>query len=739
MRRIGLLGFSLLFGLSGTCGCAATKAAVPAREAKNHEAGAPRVVTDTNFPKLAYELLLGGHTESERQALLSSVVSFQAARAEAAFAKGQGELGLSILDGALRLVHRNEFRAEMLHNRSLALVEAASQTSLRGQTGQALAFYTLLNSLPGLDSSLKADVQAHLAALASWASADKTEGRVLWRGAQHRTFSQLALLYPTQENFDNATSAGRQWILEGLKTDLTGPKSADLDRDEAIESYRAVKTGAIALVGLYLRDGDAKGALGFIKQNDLSRLIPPAFQERLEGAAVDENPEAWSSLYQFFSAATASDRPELALDPALADSAAWGSALELHRTLPGSFAAAAPLSDELLRHGLPEVVPLIVSDTLGENASPQDVSMAMSFIWRALANAGESESPEAARRILGASKELLSQAERLQGRVRPSATTLYYVMGALEKRAGELEAARTQFQTAARLEPSVEALTALADIDRQRGAPRTALQSLEQAERLAEKNGTLVIQAETQLKSFEISREIGDSAEAEKALNAALLSSLGATRITGSDTAKARSELLLARVLEYYGEPKGAHRARDRAWEVSQSSLANVTMTLLETGRQALTRRDLVAAREATRRAIVAKLSDEDLIYVTVWLMLLERDLQVASDGTVAVALAMMSESTTWPGLLRAWARGKLSSEELVRAAKGPIERTEAEFYVTLAKRGSVPISETEAGLSKVADSVAIELVEVAVARDLLLARKGHTMKFTVPPDVTLP
>jgi len=738
MRRIGFVSFSLVLGLSGSSGCAATNAAVPVLQPQNRESTPARDVTDANFPKLAYELLLGGRAGGEHQQLLRSVVSFQASRAEAAFASGQGELGLSILHGALRLVHRNEFQPEMLSNRTLALVEAASRTSVRGQTGQALAFYTLLNSLLEPESSLKADVQAHLAALSSWTAADKAQSRVLWRGAQHRTYSQLALLYPTQENFDAATSAGRQWILEGLKTDLGGPKSADLDRDEAIESYRAIKTGAIALVGLYLRDGDAKGALGFIKQNDLVRLIPPAFQERLE-AAADENPEAWSSLYQFFSAATNSDRPELALESALADGAAWGSALELHRTLPGSFAAAAPLCDELLRHGLSEVVPLIVSDTLGDNASPQDVSMAMSFIWRALANAGDSGSPEAARRILAASKDLLSQAERLQGRVRPSATTLYYVMGALEKRAGELEAARTQFQTAARLEPSVEALTALADIDRQRGAPRTSLQSLEQAERLAEKSGSLLTQAETQLKSFEILREIADAAEAEKALRAALKNSLAATRITGSDTAKVRSELLLARVLIYYGEPKGAHRALDRAWEVSQSSLANVTTTLLEAGRQALTQRDLPAAREATRRAIGAKLSDEDLIYVTLWLMLLERELQVASDGTVEEALALMSESTTWPGQLRAWARGKLSLEELAHVAKGPIERTEAAFYATLAKRGRVPVSETEAGLNKVADSVAIELVEVAVARDLLLASKGRMLKFTVPADVTLP
>ena len=739
MRRIGFVSFSLVLLLSGWCGCTATKAGVPVLQPQNREASRAREVTDANFPKLAYELLLGGHAAGEHQQLLRSVVSFQASRAETAFASGQSELGLSILDGALRLVHRNEFQPEMLSSRTLALVEAASQTSVRGQTGQALAFYTLLNSLLGPESPLKADVQAHLAALSSWTAADKAQSRVLWRGAQHRTYSQLALLYPTQENFDAATSAGRQWILEGLKTDLAGPKSADLDRDEAIESYRAIKTGAIALVGLYLRDGDAKGALAFIKQNDLVRLIPPAFQERLEAAAADENPEAWSSLYQFFSAATNPDRPELALESALADGAAWGSALELHRTLPGSFAAASPLCDELLRHGLSEVVPLIVSDTLGDNASPQDVSMAMSFIWRSLANAGESETPKAARRILAASKDLLSQAERLQGRVRPSATTLYYVMGALEKRAGELEAARIQFQTAARLEPSVEALTALADIDRQRGAPRTSLQSLEQAERLAEKSGSLLTQAETQLKSFEILREIADAAEAEKALRAALKNSLAATRITGSDTAKVRSELLLARVLIYYGEPKGAHRALDRAWEVSQSSLANVTTTLLEAGRQALTQRDLPMAREATRRAIGAKLSDEDLIYVTLWLMLLERELRVASDGTVEEALALMSESTAWPGQLRAWARGKLSLEELTRAAKGPIERTEAAFYVTLVKQGSVPVSETEAGLSKVADSVAIELVEVAIARDLLLASKGRMLKFTVPADVTLP
>ncbi|MDX2052785.1 MAG: hypothetical protein SFV15_10365 [Polyangiaceae bacterium] len=735
MRTTPLLALAVTLGLVGCGG-----GALPARPASTIGTAENVVVpevTDTTFPKLAYELLLGGHSEAQRKGLLEAVVKFQIAKSEAEFLAGRVNAGVSAIDGALHLLHRDEFQRSMTEGRAVALKEAADAAARRGKTGQALAFYKLLDGALPPNSPSKVDVREHLRALGEWAAADKTQGRVLWLNAEHRTSAQLALLYPTQENFDAATLATRLWILEGLKNDRTRQSDSDTDREEAFESYRARQTGGVAVAALFLRDGDAKGALAYIQQHDLGPLIPPPFQDLLEAAAIEESPDAWGHLYQAFS--SQEERSERELEPALAAGAAWGTAVELHRSQPGSFVAAGPLCDELLDHGLEEVVPIVVSDTLSANASPQDVSGALSLVWRALAIAGDADTTAAARRIFTLAKPLLDQAEPLGSRVRPSATNLYYVLGALEKRAGELLDARAQFQTATRLEPSVESLTALADIDRQRGAPRTSLQALEQALALAEKNGSVLSQADIRLKSFEIIREIGDAAEAEAALRAALTSALQAVRITGSDTAKVRSELLLARILSYYGERARAHSASERAWEVSQSSLANVTLTLLESARRAFTDRDLTAAREAARRALDAKIADEDLIYVALWLRFLERDVGAPSDGTVEEALASMSESNTWPGQLRAWARGKLSLAGLAKVAKGPIEQTEALFYGTLAQRGTAPIDDTTAGLRRVAESVAIELVEVAIARDLLAAQNGRNRPFKLPVGVTLP
>jgi hypothetical protein len=123
-------------------------------------------------------------------------------------------------------------------------------------------------------------------------------------------------------------------------------------------------------------------------------------------------------------------------------------------------------------------------------------------------------------------------------------------------------------------------------------------------------------------------------------------------------------------------------------------------------------------------------------------LQLLEQQLGVASDGTVDDALIRIDDHLGWPTRLRDWARGKVSDVELVDAAANRVQRVEALFYVAMDMRNDADqASEKQAAdarLAEVAESEAIELVEVAIARDLLTQSQGK-LDASVPSGVDLP
>ena len=187
------------------------------------------------------------------------------------------------------------------------------------------------------------------------------------------------------------------------------------------------------------------------------------------------------------------------------------------------------------------------------------------------------------------------------------------------------------------------------------------------------------------LSVFEIHRDHGATEEAKKALQAALKRTLDARQLARNDASQARAERLLARVLEHYGNPQASRRALERAYEASSSDTRQLAATLLDSSRRALTSGDLAAARDAVQRAVEARLPDDDLVYVALWLQLLEKKLNVASDGTAEEAYAAINDASGWPAKLRAWARGKLSDTDLMRSARSRVERTEATFYTAMA------------------------------------------------------
>jgi hypothetical protein len=151
-----------------------------------------------------------------------------------------------------------------------------------------------------------------------------------------------------------------------------------------------------------------------------------------------------------------------------------------------------------------------------------------------------------------------------------------------------------------------------------------------------------------------------------------------------------------------------------------------------------LTLSDLKVARSAVERAVSAGMAGEDLVYPALWLQLLEKKLRVPTSGAVEDAYSSIDDASGWPSRLRAWATGRLSDSELLAAAKDRSQRTEAIFYAAMAHHAQGSAEDAKAGLEQVAKSEAIDLVEVAIARDLL-AGYDKPKDFKLPANVVVP
>lgn len=194
---------------------------------------------------------------------------------------------------------------------------------------------------------------------------------------------------------------------------------------------------------------------------------------------------------------------------------------------------------------------------------------------------------------------------------------------------------------------------------------------------------------------------------------------------------------MLAEVLERYGDIAGARRASERALEAASNDLGQLTATLLDASRRALTYGDLSGGRLTLREALEADLRDADLVYAALWQRLLELRVGATSDGAVEEALASIVKPTGWVAALRDWGKGDISDEQLLERATTVVERVEAQFYVALQRHFREPSERTRQQLRQVAESEAIELMEVRIARDLL--SEAAPPSVALPADVVVP
>jgi tetratricopeptide (TPR) repeat protein len=515
------------------------------------------------------------------------------------------------------------------------------------------------------------------------------------------------------------------------------PPSDDFERDEAIEAYRAVRTGAMALSALYLRNGNPAGALEAMESPRVARVVSPHLHEGLRRAAEENDPEAWLELFAEFDRLGTMDT-DVALDPELSQAAAWGAAVGLFRAEPGTMRGAMPLATLLTRHRMAEVSPILLKPAVESTNRPEASSWALGHVLEALLTNDALGDVSAAQRTFREAEPLLDAVDKqpFAKDVSPSVARVRYAMGALEARSGELGAARPLVEAAVKTEPTLPGFELLAAIDRQRGNSAAALSSLDEVSKMATQASDPSAVSEAELTKYEVYRDQGDAGSAAKSLEAALYRALDARQLARTGPEHATAERALARVLDQYGSPDGARRAIARAYEASRSDPRQLTATVLEAARRGLTYGDLRAAREAVRKAIEANVAPEDLVYAALWLRLLERRLGTPTDGTVEEAFAKIDDDAGWAARLRAWGTGRLSDEQLLTAAKTHVEQTEASFYTAMAAYAA---NDARAGerLDRIAKSDSIELVEVAIARDLSPEKKHVEVK--LPAQVEIP
>lgn len=741
-------------------GCApraAGKAKAPGAMVQAEGAGP---VSDDGFAPALHQILRDGNPSPARTAMLTGVVARQLEHARERFLASAEKRGTDSVIGALYLVRAAEMRLGMVQGNDESLSKAFTSASIAGDEGRATALLMLRAGELPTGSKERKDVDEHLAALASWQKDTRGAGPLEQAGAEERVRVARALLEPTPEALAAARDAILAWIDRAIAfNDDRRPGAPRPRREEAVEAYRAFRSGAETLAALYLRSGDAPAALVEIERLVPRHIVPPQLYEAVEQAASGGNADAWRNLLGWLANPQRSaepgragedprrdalrDDPELATDPDLLRAAIWGTALETYRHDPSVFDVAMAVSAMLIELGMPEGAPLVLFDAIGPKPDVAVLGTALHMVAESMAREEETEDAACARRIFKAAEPLIGLADRpsLKNAVKPSAARLRLEMAAVETRTGNLNAARTLLETAAVEEPSVDTWLTVAAIDRQAGNLPSALAQIEKALATGEAKNNPAAAAEAHLVGFEIQREGGANDKARPELSSALTYALQARKTASTASDKARAERLLARVLERYADPAGAQRATERAFAAAGTDPRQVTPTVLDAAARAFVQKDVKSARAALARASEAALGDDDLVYVALWLSLLEKDVKVRSDGAAARSLSTIHDDGKWSGRLASWGLGKIKDAELAASARTPGQKTEAAFYTAMARRASGDVAGAETELKLIAHSKTIDLIEVELARQLVRppAQPGTDWPPGLPPGTAIP
>jgi hypothetical protein len=702
----------------------------------------PVDVPDQRFAGDLHQVLRDGRPTADRLGLLVGVVRRQLAHAAQRFETGHDGRATDAVIGALYLVRVGEGRSAMVDAvGEKALAGAIDRVSSRGDEGRAEALMRM--RLAALDGAAPARhiIEEHLAALGQWKKDTRGGSPMRMLGTEERAAIARALVDPSDEALEGAVRSVNDWIARAIEYNIAFRQSGGTirpEREEAIEASRALESGGATMATLFLRNGDARGALAALDQTGARRVILPALYQRIKDAASKDSARDWQALTAVYAQKNPDDSQEADtdIDPQLLAAGLWGTSLEAYRRDPTSFDAGLMLAQSLMRFGMPEATPLVMADGLGANATPPAMSAAIDLLINAVGESASINDLDAARRTFQAATGLLEQGSRpdFRGRVEPSAARARFVMASIEVRAGNLADARPLLKMAVADEPSAGWFTTLALVERQAGDQAAALAQVQRALTAPDAKTALLDVADANILAYELLRDAGKSDAAKASLDSALSATLGARQAgQGNAAVRVRAERLLGRVLEGYGDGKGATRAFERALAAAAADRPTLGAAMLDAVGRALVRRDLPAARAALKRGIEGDVSEEDLVYGGLWVSLLERETKAPSDGTVERALRAGARGP-WTSKLSLWASGKLSDADLSTAAHSASQRVEAAFYTAMARKLAGDPSAVDR-LRQVAGAPVIDLLEVQLARDLTAPR----VRADLPGGVKLP
>ena len=696
--------------------------------------GAKALAIETeDFPRVAHQTLLSTARSVEEKLRLAGVAQHQLERAERLFVAGHDAAGEDAAVGAMLLLREDDAIAAAVSGQSPALLRAAHAAARRGDSGRAAAFYTWVAELTD-DEAVRKDAQGHLLALERFIEATQGKGALMQAGSRVRHALARATVDPARDAYQAAEDATVSWMEAALDSAaLTRNPESLADREEALEAYRAIRTGAPALIALSLRQADPMRAVARLGDAKLGRALPGGAKGLIVQAGKKNDPEAWLQLFQLMDGARRNEDVESNLPSYLSDAGALWAAISLYRSSPGELKHAMPLSMMLLEFGMPEVATTLLAQNVGTSTSPEALAWSMSLVMRAMLELGETEQIDAARLAFREAESLLRFAEAKLPAEAESSRALHLMLANLEIRLGNTERALPLLRDAATESASAATWLRLAEVEYQTSGPEKALAALGQATRAARLRGDVLTEARALEVRFTIERDRRGLDEAREALALGLRRALTARDMDLPQIPAASVERVLARILENYGDRGATRRAFDRALEASRKSSGELTFTLTEMARSALSTGDVRLARKATESAFDLAIDSEDQIYIALWQQLLERRTGRKQDQLPSVVLRSASDATGWAGALRSFGLGELGAADLKAAAAGDkIHETEALFYTALAEREEAA---RRAGLEQVAASSAIDLVEVRIARDLLAA----PVELVWPEDVEIP
>jgi hypothetical protein len=746
MRRLACLALILLAPLSvSACGPGRGRYGSPAHNAERATVAGTEV-SDEAFAAAVRDLLASEPNSRERQLRLQGVVGRQMVRVATRFRSKDRERAVSSLQGAMYLVHAGELKNEMLGSKGYEALHAASEEfAKQGDEGRARAMYEMLMRIsPAKD---KPEIKAHLDAINAWTRDTSGGGVMQTAGALEAAAVTRHLLEPSIEARDEAVARTLEFVEKAAAVRTARrARGTQVTREEGLEAVRALETGATVLAAIHLRNADPQGAHAAIdKVRDVAR---PELVRALE--AVLEKPESdkWLDLARMLRPPPRqahSEEEDFGRDAELLRVASFAAAAEAYRLDSTSPEPAAFVAAMLVDLGMGEAAPAILVDAVKAQKDPRIVGLALAITMQAMGRGLEAEEPDTVRRTFRAAAPILAaadaqaQAQAQKKSTQPPPSRVYGMMGEIEIREGRLDEARKLLTASVEREKAGSVLLSLARLDWHDGQVKVAEARIKEALAADDVAKDPALRGEVLLLQSDLTREQGDANGARKPL-ADALRDLAKARGAAEGDDRARIERLIARALDRFGDTgarSSAMKALDRALEAAPRDKHQAAATIGQIVGRAFVKGDLAGARDGLARGLGAELPREDLVYYAMWVRVLERQQKAGGESTADRVLADAAGDPRWIGRIAAFGAGKLKAAELVAAAQSPTQKTEALFYTAMDRRIAGDAKGADDALKQVITSPGLDLMEVALARELL---SGPRAQIGGPvPEVGLP